>query len=806
MKTFKRIIFSLCVLAFLPKAQAQSPLIDSLRNELTIHTDIDSTRLGIYLELAEAYVYYDRDSMLHFALLGKELANDLELPMQYLYAMQREGVYYYANFELDTALRILRKGLRFSRLYQLPERESAFLGNIGIAKFAQGATDSAVYFLEKAYETDFAEKDTIKMMVRLNNLGAVYLHLDKPAEALKNIYTSLKLAQAIGNIEKSAFAANNMGVIYERYDSKEKAIEYFRIALANMLETNLGRMSLLSNIAELHLGLGEVDSAAYYYEQALVSPGQGNCELLSVYAGLIDIEMRRENLDSAAYYVDLGSALTEDCKDSTNLFHYFHMAGRLHRLQKNYKAAREELLWAVTHGDLEGRGYAYALREFSRLEQEEGNFEAALAYSKKYNKAVVAHYEAQYNRKVARSDLEVAFAEEKEALLEDQSQMQEELSYFEDLRVVWTIASLFFVLAIIILYRSYTRGKAMTEGLQALNATVIEQKENLQHKSEQLALSNERIKELSDFRERLAAMAVHDMKGPLSTIIGLSDGEMNPKKQKLIKKAGQQMLNFLMDLLDIYKFEKANIALKLLPHELDGLLKESLQSVSYLAEEKNISFQRNFAPGLIVPVDEGILIRVLTNLLSNAIKYSNAATRVQIDARTATEEGRPYLVLKIKDQGKGLSEQELDHMFKPMDLRKDNYISKSTSTGIGLDFCKLAIQAHRGHIWAESVLNEGTTIFIKLPLHEVIQQDLRPDTEKESSETQHIVDLSAFRVELEALMALKIHEAGQILPALQDLEDRGVDPKWVATIKATVYSADEARYREILLKALQYAV
>lgn len=805
MKIFVRLLLGLCFLALSTPLRGQSPLIDSLQNELSIHTEIDRDRLGVYLGLAEAYVYYDRDSMLHYALLGKELANDLEMPTQYLYAMQREGVYYYSKFSLDTALAIFRKGLKFSRTYNLPERESAFLGSIGIAKFSQGSADSAVYFLEKAYQTDLEQQDTIKMMVRLNNLGAVYLEMDQPAKSLKSIYASLKLALAIGISEKAAFAANNIGVIYERYDSKERAIEYFRIALNNMLETNLGRMSLLSNIAELHLSLNNTDSAAHYYSLAMECPREDDCDLLSAYAGMIDIFLRRRNLDSAGYFVSAAQPYVEICRDSTNLFHYYHMAGKLHRIQKSYTLARGNLEQALLFGKQGMRAYANAHLDFTLLEEALGNYKSALAHAKTYNKATVQKAKAQYNREVARSDLEVAFAEEKNALIQDQNQMQEELSSFQDLRVVWTIASLFFILTMLILLRSYAKGRKLTRGLQELNATVMEQKENLQHKSEQLALSNERIKELSDFRERLAAMAVHDMKGPLSTIIGLSDGEMNGKKQKLIKKAGHQMLNFLMDLLDIYKFEKANIALKLLPYELDGLLKESLQSVQYLAEEKNIHFEKSFPPGLIIPVDEGILIRVLINLLSNAIKYSDTNTKVRIDARTDIQDGRPFLILKIKDQGKGLSEKELDHMFKPMNLRKDNYISKSTSTGIGLDFCKLAIQAHRGHIWAESVLEEGTTIFIKLPLHEVIQQDLSPGSEGAGTE-QHIVDLSAFRVDLEALIALKIHEAGQILPALQDLEDRGVDPKWIATLKATVYSANESRYREILLKALQHAV
>ncbi len=793
----------LLAVVFVGDLSAQNRRIDSLRSMLNAYPAQDSNRLSIYLKLAEANVYFNRDSMFHYALLGKDLANELELPYQYLYAMQREGVYYYASSEWDTAMSIFRRGLRLSKLYKLPERESAFLGNIGICIYQMGGNDSALYYLEKAFETDKARKDTLKMIVRLSNLGAVQLALNRPAESLRSTHQSLRLSLAVGQKQKAAVTANNIAVLYQRYDSREKAIEYFNIALENMDTNNLGRMALLSNIGELFLAQGNRDSAWYYYYKALKSPRENDCDLASTYAGLIDIALREQNVDTATYFDKLGSEIIDNCKDSANLFHFTFMSGRLARRFKDYDRAREKYMYAKSLGNKFMAGYRNMFQDLSLLEEATGNYEEALRYAKRYTRMNEQYYEARYNREVARTDLEVTFEDEKRTLLANQESMEEDLTYFEDLRVVWTIASIFFLIAILVLFRSYRKGARAAAGLRDLNATITQQKENLQHKSEQLAVSNERIKELSDFRERLAAMAVHDMKGPLSMIIGLSDGEQTPKKQRLIKKAGHQMLNFLMDLLDIYKFEKASIALKLLPHSVDSLFDEALQSVDYLAEEKNIKIIKEIPQGLIVPVDEGILIRVLINILSNAIKYSPIESAIIIKVEAKVEEGRPYLLSAITDHGKGLSEEELAHMFKPMDLRKDNYISKSTSTGIGLDFCKLAIQAHRGKIWAESEKDSGTSVYISLPLHEVIQQDLSPDRDREGPE-YHKKDLSAFQTELQTLLKCQIHEAGKVLPILQKMEDNGADQKWVARVKATVYSGDDKHYREIILKAMAH--
>jgi|GEM_PF-3302493 len=785
--------------------KGQTPIIDSLSKELQVASLTDSSRLGIYLQLSESYVYYNRDSMLHYAIKGEDLALELGKKSQYLYAMQRRGVYYYANSELDEAMRIFNKGLFLSREFKFLERESAFLGSIGIAKFQMGQTDSAVYFLEAALEADRKQEDTIKMIVRLNNLGAVVLAMEQPAQSLKYIYRSLQLALAIGNREKAAFAANNIAVIYQRYDSKEKSIYYFQIALDNMDSNNLGRKALLSNIGELHLSMNQIDSAEYFYQAALNSPGEDDCDFLTAYAGLIDIYTLEKDYEKAAYYVQEGLKKVQTCNDSSYLFDYYYVAGRLALRQKDFSKAEELLEIAKDFGDREERGYMHMFKDLANLSKFKGDFKKAYRYMKRHSNLQQKWYEAKYNREVARSDLEVAFEEEKQAFMEDQASMEEELSYFQDLRVVWTIATVFFLVTLIILFRSFRKGQKTTKHLQELNEVITEQKENLQSKSEQLALSNERIKELSEFRERLAAMAVHDMKGPLSTIIGMSDGTMTAKKQGLIKKAGHQMLNFLMDLLDIYKFEQANIALKLLPHSLYKLVNESIASVDFLAAEKGISFDKNIPEDLIVPVDDGIVVRVITNLLSNAIKYSGEQTKVTIEAKTKVTEGRPYLTLKIQDQGKGLSQEELEHMFKPMNLRKDNYISKSTSTGIGLDFCKLAIQAHRGKIWAQSQPDFGTSIFIELPLHEVVQQDLRPRHDYVDPD-QVAPQMEDFSEELLQLSKYQVFEAGEILPILHEMEEQGADNQWLTKIKASVYSSDDALYRELLNKAGQHEV
>ncbi|MBP9072573.1 MAG: PAS domain-containing sensor histidine kinase, partial [Caldilineaceae bacterium] len=110
---------------------------------------------------------------------------------------------------------------------------------------------------------------------------------------------------------------------------------------------------------------------------------------------------------------------------------------------------------------------------------------------------------------------------------------------------------------------------------------------------------------------------------------------------------------------------------------------------------------------------------VLTNLLSNAIKYSPDGGLIRMGGwvdQPITPTGQPRAVIYVADQGVGIPEQELPHIFERF-YRVDNGLRRSTSgTGLGLFLCRLIVDAHRGAIWARSEPGKGTTFFVALPV------------------------------------------------------------------------------------------
>ena len=799
-----RQLTTLLLFLLAPLIWAQTSDIDSLRLELSNHDPESEEFVQILTSISEAFVQIDRDSMLFYAKWALSLSDNPRYPYHYLYALQRVGVYHYVHLNFDSANVIFERGYRLSKEWGFLERQASYLGSIGINQYAQGNVDSGLAALEMALPIDKALKDTIKLFTRYNNLGAIYSSVENEAKALVYLMQALELAQAFHSNFRVYAMANNIGVIFNESGNYKEALIYFELALQHIGDERIPKLALLSNIANLYLAKDSLARADLYFNMAIKAVDERNpCNRLNILTGIMDLKLRMGELDSALYYQKLAAKDVQACKDSNHLYQFYLQRGLISRKQGFNSIALKDFEKAQSYGKPGNRHYSKVFLELSKIYKARGQHEIALSYYEQFNRQFDRQLRNKYARDLARMKLTYDFEQEKAKLVENQEKetaaIKEDLRYYQDQRVFWTVVSALLLLLILILAYFYQLRKRREEDLFDLNQIITKQKENLQSKSEQLVLSNKKIQELSEFRERLAAMAVHDMKGPLSSIIGLADGEMTKRKQGLIRKAGSQMLQFLMDLLDIYKFEKANIALKLLPHDISKLIREAWHASAYLAEERQVSLELEIKKRLIVPVDEGILVRVLTNILTNAIRYSPEQSELIIKVSESERKNVPSLLIAIIDKGPGISQEKMERMFEPMNLRKENYISKSTSTGIGLDFCKLAVQAHHGRIWAESELGEGTTVFIELP--QMKDQSVEVDLEAKPKKTDaQIQNLEPY---LNQLADFKIHEAGKILKVLGQLEQDGGDVEWISKIRATVYAADEALYQKIIKKEIK---
>ncbi len=239
----------------------------------------------------------------------------------------------------------------------------------------------------------------------------------------------------------------------------------------------------------------------------------------------------------------------------------------------------------------------------------------------------------------------------------------------------------------------------------------------------ELQESYRRLQELEKLRDDLTHMIIHDLRTPLTSVIaGMQTlevvGDLNEGQREMIGIAvvgGETLLGMINDLLDVEKLESGTMALDYAALSVAGLVDAALGQVASLAESERLTLVRRVGPAL-PPLrgDENKLRRTLVNLLGNAIKFTPGGGAVTVEAYHG--EGSRSVVFSVSDTGEGIPPEAFGRIFEKFGQVASRRGGRTMSTGLGLTFCKLAVEAHGGHIEVESAPGEGSTFRFTLPL------------------------------------------------------------------------------------------
>ncbi|RMD73116.1 MAG: PAS domain-containing sensor histidine kinase, partial [Chloroflexi bacterium] len=250
-------------------------------------------------------------------------------------------------------------------------------------------------------------------------------------------------------------------------------------------------------------------------------------------------------------------------------------------------------------------------------------------------------------------------------------------------------------------------------------------------------------RELARLREDYTGMLIHDLRAPLTAIMngimmvqrGLG-GPISPQQQELLNIAhqgSQAMLEMVNTLLDISKMEQGRMNLNLEPLSPYAVVDEAIERLQAYAQQRKVQLVQDLAFGLpLFEADREKIVRVLQNLIDNAIKFSPENGIITIGARqielAADTLGGPHpdlpmtlpllpagrwLIYWVADQGPGIPPQYHARIFEKFGQVQQQ---KGRGTGLGLTFCKLAVEAHRGQIWLRSREGAGSMFAFALPV------------------------------------------------------------------------------------------
>lgn len=229
-------------------------------------------------------------------------------------------------------------------------------------------------------------------------------------------------------------------------------------------------------------------------------------------------------------------------------------------------------------------------------------------------------------------------------------------------------------------------------------------------------------------RDQLVHMLVHDLKNPIAAVMGLlqiveDDPTLSGESRELLRLChdeSQHLLRLTVNMLDVRKIQagKMNLRRELLFSPMfEEIIEQACGDVGSSLRERQLSVQvaKDLSP---VDADPEVLRRVLANLIGNALKHSLSGSRLTVSVRPQPS----HVLLSVRDEGEGIPAEDIPNLFAAFEQSRLTLHGRF-DTGMGLAFCKMAIEQHGGRIWVESVRGQGSEFFMTLPYAQDVEED-----------------------------------------------------------------------------------
>jgi len=232
-----------------------------------------------------------------------------------------------------------------------------------------------------------------------------------------------------------------------------------------------------------------------------------------------------------------------------------------------------------------------------------------------------------------------------------------------------------------------------------------------------------KLREVEKMRDDLMKMIVHDLKTPLTSVLAttemLIDGDFGPltdRQRSMLTDAegkAEDLLALIGDLLEVSRIEEATMTLDLQPIAPAALLSEVINEWSIRFQQEGATATVDVADDApVFEADKGLLKRVIGNLVQNALTHSATAVTLLLSARREDD----GILFTVADNGPGIPPQYHEVIFHKFERVKTPNVPRVRSSGLGLAFCRLVVEAHGGRIWVQSTEGAGSAFHILLPV------------------------------------------------------------------------------------------
>lgn len=699
--------------------------LDSVRQAVMAATSDTARVMALYQEARLCINARDFDAARSAITRGKALAGRAKFPKGLARLAFQEGRLHKEQGELERGLALYQKAMRGAVSAGDADLEHTCSNNMATIHQFLGHTDSALYYLERSYEISRRlDPNGLTWMNAFLNLNTTQLREGKLTQALHGIQKALTHPKIATDPASHIRVLSNLSRVYIDLADYETALKHAQQALAICQENpslEFDKVVTYLAIGSCYEMLDKPDkiNESFWKAHALATERQFT-DLVSMTATqLATRHLATHRMDSVQYYAEQAYAAAMASNNQEAIGTALLTFSRYHVEQGNATKAREQAAAALQ-----------ALEPFSdsgvlsmchqvlyKSDSISGDFRSSLLHAIQFFRLREMFLNESNAKESGRFEERMRAEKEKEKLREEQAAAKA--------RNQWILGSaagalLFLSLLALTLYRGRRKERRANAQLRALNEAVQQQKSEIEAQNseitaqrDQLEAAYHKLKEVDRMKEELSGMIVHDLKNPLNAVLGLSALPAEEQRLKIIRRAGQQMAQLVTNLLDVQRYESAALAL----HESNvpalELIEAARQQTAFLAEEKNVTFQVECLPGLIVVCDRDLIVRVWVNLLTNAIKHAPVGDALVLQAEyTDNQEA----LFRLTDHGPGIPPDRLLAVFdKFAQFDAGQQSGRLRGTGLGLAFCRMAVQSHGGKISVLSAPGQYTTFEFRLP-------------------------------------------------------------------------------------------
>jgi signal transduction histidine kinase len=659
-------------------------------------------------------------------------------------------------------------------------------------------SDSAIYYSGKLQQAALEVQDAEGYFKGCYNLVSALYETDRREDAL---IEGQKAIAWFDKKEQKAYKVQLLVLVAEKsriFGHYVAAIKYFGEAAQCGYISEMDNMEayIFSRMAAVYFELNKYQLAEAYIDssQRVLKPGGDE------HISISNLEILGASYRQQGHYQKAIGFFEEALKKITDESFILIEANLYNNLSKTYMAMNDfpnALSCAVKSNEA-------AAKAQSKIQLES----AAECLAKAY--AATGNYQQAYKYLEIKEDLKwQRYAEDRDNLVADmnaryESEKKEARIAEQNFMISQKKRENNFLLAGIVLvvlilaYVVFTQLK-----LKKINRLMILKNEEINRQSAELESKNKKLLELSYFQEAMTGMVIHDLKNPLNTIINLGYLEKNPEKARIIiEKNGRAMLNMVMNILDVYKYENTTLKIREEAINISKIAVEACNDVRLLAQEKNLDINIISKADFIINADSELVQRVFSNLLANAIKFSRNGENIAI---VLAESEPGWLKVEVADKGDGIDPQILPVIFDKFAQTVKKKSGLAGSTGLGLAFSKMVIEAHGGRIGAISEKGAGSVFWFTLPLIKksegdnaiVENQQISIKTKKLKLSNAALEELAPYLSKLRKLEVYAVSEIRICLKTIPISKDDDVR-RWKDEVYHAVNSMNSSYYHSLI--------